>query len=245
MYLYSIFMITVLHVAPPKPSLAPKEEDRHRILIKWFHMSVMRLKSTATQRFVQQLVQSTDKKGNIVFQWRHNGRDSVSNHQPHDCLLNLLFRRRSKKILKPRVTGLCAGNSRRTGEFPDQMASNAENVSIWCRHHVSYFLWGNLLVASRFSLIHWGRVTHICVVKLTIIGSDNGLSPGRRQAIIWTNARILLIRPLGTNFSEILIGIQMLSFKKMHLKMSSAKWRPFCLGLNELNGSVIWKVPSQ
>ena len=83
-------------------------------------------------------------------------------------------------------------------------------------------------------LTHWGRVTHICVSELTIIGSDNGLSPGRRQAIIWTNDGILLIRPLGTNFSEILIGIQTFSFKKMHLKMSSAKWRPFCLGLNVL-----------
>ena len=79
-----------------------------------------------------------------------------------------------------------------------------------------------------------GRVTHIWVIKLTIIGSDNGLSPGRRQAIIWTNAGILLIGPLGTNFIEILIRIQTFSFKKMHLKMSSAKWRPFCLGLNVL-----------
>ena len=76
-------------------------------------------------------------------------------------------------------------------------------------------------------LTHWGRVTHICVGNLAIIGSDNGLSPGRRQAIIWTNAGILLIGPLGTNFSEILIGIQTFSFKKMHLKMSSAKWRLF------------------
>ena len=77
-------------------------------------------------------------------------------------------------------------------------------------------------------------MTHICVGKLTIIGSDNGLSPGRRQAIIWTNAGILLIGPLGTNFSEILIGIQTFSFKKMHSKMSSGKWRPFCHGLNVL-----------
>ena len=81
-------------------------------------------------------------------------------------------------------------------------------------------------------LTHWGRVTHICVGYLTIIGPDNGLSPGRRQAIIWTNAGILLIIPWGTNFSEILLGIQAFSFKKMHWKMSSAKWRPFCLGLN-------------
>ena len=76
-------------------------------------------------------------------------------------------------------------------------------------------------------LTHWGRVTHICVGKLTIIGSDNGLSPERRQAIIWTNAGILLIWSLGTNVSEIVIGIQTFSFMKMHLKMSSAKWLPF------------------
>ena len=83
-------------------------------------------------------------------------------------------------------------------------------------------------------LTHWGRVTHVCVDNLTSIGPDNGLSPGRRQAIIWTNAGILFIGPLGTNFSEILIGIHTFSFKKMHLKISSAKWRPFCLGLNVL-----------
>ena len=69
-------------------------------------------------------------------QWRHDGRDSVSTHQPHDCLLNRLFRRRSKKTSKLRVTGLCAGNSPVTGEFPEQMASNAETVSIWLRRHV-------------------------------------------------------------------------------------------------------------
>ena len=77
-------------------------------------------------------------------------------------------------------------------------------------------------------------MTHICVSKLTIIGSDNGLSPGRRQAITWINAGILFIEPLGTNFSDILIGIQIFSFKKMCLKMASVKWHPFCLGLNEL-----------
>ena len=70
-----------------------------------------------------------------TLQWRHNGRDSVSNHQPHDCLLNRLFRHRSKKTSKLRVTGLCAANSPGAGEFPAQMTSNAENVSIWWRHH--------------------------------------------------------------------------------------------------------------
>ena len=81
-------------------------------------------------------------------------------------------------------------------------------------------------------------MTHICVSELPIIGSDNGLSPGRRQAIIWTNAGILLIRTWGRNFSEILSEICAFSFKKMHLKMS-AKWRPFCLGLNVLTQ---WQV---
>ena len=71
------------------------------------------------------------------------------------------------------------------------------------------------------TLTHWGRVTHICVSKLTIIGSDNGLSPDRRQAIIWTNDGLLLIGPLGTNFSEILIEILTFSLKKMPLKVSS------------------------
>ena len=79
-------------------------------------------------------------------------------------------------------------------------------------------------------LTHWGQMTHICVSKLTILGSDNSLLPDRRQAIIRTNAGILLIRPLRTNVSE----IQTFSFRKMHLKISSAKWRPFCLGLNVL-----------
>ena len=84
------------------------------------------------------------------------------------------------------------------------------------------------------SLTHWGRVTHKCVGKLTIIGSDNGLSPERRQAIIWTYAGILLIGPLETNFSETLIEIQTFSLKKLRLKMSSAKYCSFRLGLSVL-----------
>ena len=84
-------------------------------------------------------------------------------------------------------------------------------------------------------LTHWGGVTRICVSKQTFIGSDNGLSsPGRRQAIIWTNAWILLIGPLGTNFSEILIKIYIFSFRKMHLKNVVRKLAGICLGLNVL-----------
>ena len=102
-------------------------------------------------------------------------------------------------------------------------------------HVITYPWWDlsqSMLVKGVFT--HWGRVMHICVGVLTDIDSDNGLLPERRQAIIWTNVGILLIGPLGTNFSEFLIGIHAFSFKKMHLRMSSAKWRPFCLGLNVL-----------
>ena len=78
-------------------------------------------------------------------------------------------------------------------------------------------------------LTHWGRVTHIFVSKQTIIGSDNGLSPGRRQAIIWTKAGILLIQILGTNFNEILSEIHTFSLKKMHWKMAAILSRPQCV----------------
>ena len=85
-------------------------------------------------------------------QWRHNGRDGVSNHQPHNCLLNRLFRRRSKKTSKLCVTGLCAGNSPVPGEFPAQMASNAENVSIsWCHHD----WWQPLTPQVALKLLKW------------------------------------------------------------------------------------------
>ena len=88
------------------------------------------------------------KPRRTTLQWRHNGHDSVSNHQPHDCLLNRLFRHRSKKTSKLRVTGLCVGNS------PAQMASNKENVSIWWRHHErrEFCKWWCIV-----NWTHWGR----------------------------------------------------------------------------------------
>ena len=102
------------------------------------------------------------------------------------------------------------------------------------------------LITFKLILTHWGRVTHLCVGKLNSIGSDNGSLPGRRQAIIWTNAGILSIGPSGTNFNEIFIEIYTFSFKKMHLKMSSGKWWPFCLGLNVLRVDILnisWEIP--
>ena len=94
----------------------------------------------------------------IPLHWRHNGRDCVSNHQPLDCLLNRLFRSRSKKTSKLRVTGLCEGNSPGTGEFPAHMASNAENVSIWWRHHAQFEPWHALCSRHETKLPSFGSL---------------------------------------------------------------------------------------
>ena len=94
--------------------------DNLLILQTWLHKDVLLVSS-------------------ISLQWHHNGCDDVSNHQPHDCLLNCLFRCIWKKTSKLRITGLCAGNSPVTGKFPAQMASNAENFSIWWRHYIFHW----------------------------------------------------------------------------------------------------------
>ena len=94
------------------------------------------------------------------------------------------------------------------------------DLSVWCSTNVE--------------ILHWVRVMHICAGYLNIIGSDNGLLPGRCQAIIWNNARILLIWTSRNKPNDISIEFHTFPFKKMHFKMSSAKWRPFCLGLSVL-----------
>ena len=106
-------------------------------------------------------------------------------------------------------------------------------------HTIAFNFSGSLETKTRYPhLAHWGQVTQICFSNLTITGSDNGLSPDRDQATVWTKAWILLIGLLWTNFSEILIEINILSFKKTHVKMSSAKWLSFCLGLNVVKRNV-------
>ena len=97
------------------------------------------------------------------------------------------------------------------------------------------YIWFNRLYpwikCAFHHLTHRSKVAHICVSKLITIDSGNGLVPGRHQDIIWTSDGILLIEPLGTNFNLTLYGIHIFAFKKIHLKSSSGKWRPFCLGL--------------
>ena len=110
----------------------------------------------------------------VSLRWRHNGRDGVSNHQPHDCLLNRLFGRRSKKTSKLRVTGLCLWNSLGTGEFPSQMASNAENVSIWWRHDITM----TVLALVRHQSIIWTSVWNHREQSLTKIQCNQILFQG-------------------------------------------------------------------
>ena len=116
----------------------------------------------------------------ITSRWRHYGHDGVSNHQHHHCLLNRLFGFRSKKTSKLRVTGLCAGNSSGTGEFPAQMASNAENVSIWWRHHEDIMtLWHG----NAFTPLTISGGNH----RSPVDSPHNGRSVGIFYPLVWTS----------------------------------------------------------
>ena len=111
-------------------------------------------------------------------QWHHNEYDGVSNHQCLHCLLNRLFRRRSKKASKLRVTGLCEGNSPVTGGFPSQRASNAENISIWWLHHDVWFIWARCgaefcALSKTKGLIKW-YVYLVLMKRMPIWSSTHG-----------------------------------------------------------------------
>ena len=167
--------------------------------------------------------------------WPNNGTDLTSRQlfwiNVNDLFVNCLFTHLSlNKFRGDIVQNTC----RQSNEYWSKQAYSKidMNSSRKCLLGDITSAWLELKCWS--CITHWGRMTHICVGKLTIIGSDNGLSPGRRQAIIWTNTVILLIGPSGTNFSEILIEIIIFSFKKIRLKVSSAERRPFCLGINVL-----------
>ena len=100
-----------------------------------------------------------------TFPWRHNEHDCVSNHQPCDCLLQRLFRCRSKKTSELRVTGLCAGTSPVIGEFPAQLASDAEDVSIWWRHNVisaQWHVWSSYTLVLFWWNINDGVLKNMC-----------------------------------------------------------------------------------
>ena len=130
----------------------------------------------------------------------------------------------------------------RNVEFNVYQENHAYNLRICCALQLHFSIspcsLGLLTCISTMAFMswcqftQWGRVMYICISKLTIIGSDNDFLPSWRQAIIWTNAWILLNRTLGTNLNETISKIHTFSFKKMHLKMLSGKCQPFCLGLN-------------
>ena len=158
----------------------------------------------------------------LALQWCHYKCVRVSNHQPHHFLLICLLKAQIKKTSKLRITGLCAGNSPGTGEFPAQRASNAENVFIWWRHHETNCSW-NIPVPAQDVLTYSGPVS---------ISPDTVLSPSLCRAITRPNGDLSLRRHLETYFNEIRIKIQPFSFKKTQLKMSYARRRPRCHGVN-------------
>ena len=115
-------------------------------------------------------------KQHRTLQWRHDERHGVSNHRPPDCLLDCLFRRRSKKTSKLRVTGLCEGKSLVIGEFPSQMASNAEKASIWRRLHepeLAQCRWDILLLLVETGQRRFRQSIVFCFV-FSVIFEDTG-----------------------------------------------------------------------
>ena len=142
-----------------------------QVMYSWFSLQRQhRFTVSITQRTV--LRRHYDLSIFKSLRWHHNGGDGVSNHQPHDCLQNRVFRRRSKATSKLCVTGLCVGNSPGTGEFPTQKASNMENVSIWWHHHgnqqvenMGYIGWKEMLFPS---YTFWAQYLAISVVMLMI-----------------------------------------------------------------------------
>ena len=121
-----------------------------------------------------------------------------------------------------------------TWNFDKSLATFMGNIMVAKWGQASLHNQSNFVNISPWISFHWGRVTHTCVSKIIIIGSDNGLSPGRRQAIIWTNTGIFLIGPIETNFNEILSEIIIFSFKKNTLQcvvceMAAILSRPQCV----------------
>ena len=117
------------------------------------------------------------------------------------------------------------------------LAVICDHTAVYNRRHRYIYYIMHLLAVAQYTRGHlkpppppppWCRI-YTSMERVSTV-SDNGLSPIRRQAIILTNDGLLSIGPLGTNFSENIIKIQKYSFTKMHLKISSAKWWPFCLG---------------
>ena len=141
----------------------------------------------------------------ITLQWRHNGPDGVSNHQLRDCLLNCLFRRISKKTSKLRVTGLCAGNSPTTGELSAQMASYAENVSIWWRHHAAnikrtgHFVWYRLI--NKCYSDDWQVLSNQIMIR---VPTEAGTSAGK----VKTNLEFRICTGGNTAFSLFLFQLK-------------------------------------
>ena len=158
-----------------------------------------------------------------------------------DQWVNLL-RLSDAYICISKLTIISSDNALSPGQAPSHYLNQCWNVVSWTlRNKLQWnlqrfsFKKMHLKISAKWCPFCRSFIAHIFAGNLTIIGSGNDLSPGQRQAITWTDAGILLIGPLWTNnFSEILIETHTFSFKKMHLKRLSAKWRTFCLGLSVL-----------
>ena len=145
----------------------------------------------------------------FLSQWCHNGCVGISNHQHLDCLLNCLLRHRSKKTSKLHITGLCEGNSPVTSEFPAQMASNEENVSIWWSHHATFRGWNPLIYT-----IWWGKMNYDMIVTVTYSLSN---------FVFWNI--ILTCVLISLDYSWLNGALMKFSSKHKNIDMTTVLWK--------------------
>ena len=158
----------------------------------------------------------------LTLQWCHNGWDGITDHQSHDCLLNGLFRHRSKKTSKLRITSLCAGNSPVTGKFPTQRDSNVGNVSIWWRHHeiIIYCIFGPLFSKTHLTVGFSAQTRHyshkwylnwipnqIKIVTVIFNGSQSDQNKivhiPRQQSMSCNMQNFIVIGPVGCILNDV------------------------------------------
>ena len=170
---------------------------QYRINYAIHHICGMCVSSTISFSALSELImRKTQWRTVASLRWRHNGRDGVSNYKPHDCLLNRLFRHRSKRTPKLCFTGLCAGNSPVTSEFPAQMASNAKNVSISWRHHVmtrkAFWITGPLW--REFTSDRWiysQRDSDAGICMFSMILSKEAVEQAVVSSVIWEHLNFM------------------------------------------------------
>ena len=186
--------------SPHKWPVTRKMSPFDDVIMRYWHFEQYTITHTAVNRVAQTLSNIGKKiKPTKPLQWRHNERDGVSNHQPHQCILNGLFRHRSTKTSKLLVTGLCEGKSPVTDEFPAQRASSAENISFWWRHYDVCVLYFHILQLIR-QCMEGPRTRYVLYAEHQLINVSMHISVIHVcTGVYWNSSRVTLCQELFEN----------------------------------------------